>query len=289
MNEPRPCPVCRAQRGDLFCLHENVRFVRCAGCGSLYQRDPPDWDRIQRIYQEEYHLRRGHSANPAIESAKIATVSAYLRRLERLNPPGRELLEIGCSSGAGLTAAVQRGWSASGVEVSELSAAAARARLGVKAVHTGSMEDAPWPAGSFDAVSLFDVIEHIEPPAPTLAAIRRVLRPGGLVLMVTPNAASWSARMMRGRWPHLFVEHVVIFSPGGMRRLLEQQGFQVLAGGFAWKRVNLDMLVRHAHLHPHILFGSVLRGVGRVLPRTLLRTCLPFNIGEFYVIARRAG
>jgi SAM-dependent methyltransferase len=285
----RACPVCKQCQPIEFCIHQGVRMVRCGHCASLYHGDEPDWGRIERIYQEEYHQSRGHSDNAAIEVMKQATATRYLRLLDRCRPPGRRLVEVGCSAGAGLEAAARAGWEVEGVELSAAAAELARRRPGVRAVFAGRLEDAPLAEESVDVITMFDVIEHIDPPGPTLARIHRLLRPGGLLLLVTPDGGSLSARMLRGRWPHLFVEHVVMFSRRGMRQCLEEHGFAVERLAFAWKRINLDMLVRHATIHPHVLGGALLRLGGRILPGPLLRLGIPFNIGEFYALARKPG
>jgi SAM-dependent methyltransferase len=267
-----------------------VQFVRCRSCASIYQALPLDPVRLQALYGESYHEIRGHSKNPAIEAAKRATTRRYLRMLQRYpddTGKPRRLLEVGCSAGAGLAAAVECGWEAEGVEISAPAADTARHRPGVRAVYCGRVQDLPLPAARYDAVVLFDVIEHIDPPQPTLAALHRLLVPGGVLLMVTPDAGSFSARMMGAAWVHLFIEHVILFSRRALRQALESAGFSVECAGFAWKRVNLDMLVRHATIHSHIMFGGALRMAGRVLPAALLRAMLPFNIGEFYMLARR--
>ncbi len=134
---------------------------------------------------------------------------------------------------------------------------------------------------------IYQVLEHIDPPQGALATIHRLLRPGGLVLIVTPDGGSLGARLLKARWPHLFVEHVLLFSRRGLRGCLEMAGFQVERMGFAWKRINLDMLVRHATIHPHVAGSAALRVLGRLLPGPLLRLGIPFNSGEFYVVARR--
>lgn len=283
----RACPACKQRCPCNLYTHDDVPYVRCGFCATLYQAVEPNWERISRIYQDNYHEMRGHAGDPAVEAGKRATMLAYLRMLERFRPPGRRLVELGCSAGAGLAAAASVGWEAVGVEPSVAAAEIARQRPAVKAVHTGHLEDAPLRAGQADVFILFDVIEHIDPPDEVLARIYRLLRPGGLLLVVTPDGASPSARVMRARWPHLFVEHVVLFSRRGMRIALRAAGFDLLRSGFAWKRINLDMLVRHSTIHRHVSFGGVFRLLGRVLPGFLLRRMIPFNIGEFYVVAHR--
>jgi SAM-dependent methyltransferase len=147
--------------------------------------------------------------------------------------------------------------------------------------------DAPIDPGSCDVIALFDVIEHIDPPEDTIRAISQALAPGGLVLMVTPDAGSLSAATMKSRWPHLFQEHVIIYSREGLARLLMRFGLVIERVGFAWKRVNLNMLVRHATIHPHVAFGGIVRLLGKVMPGFLQTAMIPFNIGEFYIIARK--
>ena len=281
----RASPACGAREPRPWLSHEEVAYVRCRGCGTAYHRDPPPWDRIEHKYQEAYYAQRGH-ADPAIEACKQATAAAYFRRLA--HAPGRRLLEVGCSAGAGLAAAAAAGWQATGVELSTPAAEIARRRPGVRAVHTGRLEDAPLSPASFDAAVMFDVIEHIDPPLAVLRTLHGLLAPAGLLLLVTPEGDSLSARLLGRRWAHLFIEHVVLFSRRGLRTLLSTAGFEVLGSGFAWKRVNLDMLVRHARLHPQVTGGGVLRLLGRMLPAAPQRALLPFNIGEFWMLARRA-
>jgi len=287
MADSRACPACRETCPRPLYSRDGVGFVRGGRCRTIYQAAAPDWARIERIYQDDYHAARGHAGDPAVEATKRATALAYLRLMARYEPPGRGLIEVGCSAGAALAAAASAGWDARGVEVSVPSAELARQRPGVRAVYTGRLEDAPLPDGDVDAFMLLDVIEHMDPPDAALATMFRKLRPGGLALFVTPDGDSISARLMGPRWPHLFIEHVVLYSRGGMRRALARAGFEFVRCGFAWKRVNLDVLVRHATLHPHVTGGALLRLVGKLAPRPLLQAMLPFNIGEFYMLARR--
>lgn len=253
----------------------------------MYHAAAPDWSRIDRIYQEGYHVQRGHAGDHAIDAVKQATARAYLRLLRSAGVPGIDLLEIGCSAGAALEAAAGQGWAATGLEVAADAAAVAARRPGVLAVHAKRLDEASLADRSQDVVVMFDVLEHIDPPQPTLDRVFRVLRPGGLLLVVTPDAGSLSARVLRSRWPHLFVEHVLLFSRAGLAGVLTAAGFKIERMGFAWKRVSLGMLVRHAVLHPHVPLGFLLRAAGRILPGVVQRAAFPFNVGEFYMIARR--
>ena len=90
------------------------------------------------------------------------------------------------------------------------------------------LHEAGFPPGHFDVVHANEVIEHVEDPATLVQQILRVLRPGGGLILRTPNHASWSRWLVGGRWRHFGVRdlgHVGFFSPRSIRRLLGDRGF----------------------------------------------------------------
>lgn len=284
----RDCPVCHSAPSGIHQRIEGGTYWRCSKCRSLYLGASPSESALAGLYTSiDYAEQRGHTEDEAVAACKAATTSAYLRMLRDHAPPGRRYLEVGCSAGIALATAAAEGWESHGVEVSAGAAAAARQRPGVRSVHAGTVLEAEFPSGGVDVVTLFDVIEHIDPPLPTLRRIYDLLADGGLILLVTPDGDSPSARLLGARWPHLFPEHVVCFSRDALVGLLVEVGFEILDVAFAWKRVNLNMLVRHARLHPETVGAGLLARLGGLLPAALANAMLPFNIGEFYVIARR--
>ncbi len=147
-------------------------------------------------------------------------------RLLALIPSGGRLLEIGSACGLLLLAARERGFDAQGVELSTWAVEQARAAYGL-AIHCGPVESAGLPAGSFDAVVMADVIEHLTDLRATMREIHRVLRPGGKLLLLTPDIGSVMARLMRRRWWGLLDDHYHYFSRPTLRRFLESEGFVV--------------------------------------------------------------
>ncbi len=213
---------------------------RCRACGFVFLTRQPSAAVLARMYgptyfESDYHC--GHSAAPYFEreAEEMAAARTLLALLERESPVGR-LLEVGCAGGFFLAAARERGWRPTGVEYSEEASRFARDKLGLD-VRTGSLEDAGFADGSFDAVYMGDVLEHVPDPLATLSEVRRALRPGGLLLLAGPIAIHslvhqfglWAyARLRRERLLRLPPYHLLEFAPATLRLGFHRAGFDVL-------------------------------------------------------------
>jgi 2-polyprenyl-3-methyl-5-hydroxy-6-metoxy-1,4-benzoquinol methylase len=152
-----------------------------------------------------------------------------LTRLLGKAPPQLRIVDIGCSRGQFVDFAAQAGFVAEGVEPAQDIAAAARA-AGLN-VRTGLLEDQHYADATFDAASLFEVVEHLREPLPLLQECRRILKPGGILVVSTGNAASWTVSAMGARWDYFHIEkdggHVSFFNPRSMTTLATVCGFNV--------------------------------------------------------------
>lgn len=160
-------------------------------------------------------------------------VRKLLRLLDR-ERPGR-LLDVGCAGGDLAAVLATRGWHAHGAEVEAALVDAARAR-GVDARRVDlDREPLPWPEGTFDAIVAAEVLEHVIDTDHVLAEIARVLRPGGALVVTTPNLASLEnrVRLLLGRYPmwmDVGVEgagHLRYYTPRVLRAQLARHGLRV--------------------------------------------------------------
>lgn len=195
-------------------------FVRCRDCGHA-QLDPmPE----EEVLEESYRDAASEDYD-AEERGQRATAAAELARIERHAPTGR-LADLGCWVGFLGAEANRRGWRATGVEPSVWAAGRARER-GVEVV-TAPLLDARLPHGAFTAVTMGDVIEHLPQPGRAVDHAARLLAPGGVLWLATPDAGSRLARAMGRRWWSVIPTHVHLFTRASITRLLERHGYEVL-------------------------------------------------------------
>jgi SAM-dependent methyltransferase len=136
------------------------------------------------------------------------------------------LLDIGCGNGGFLKTMRALGWDVHGIEPDPAAARVASRTLG-NVIYQGSIADAPFGAGSFDVVVMKHVIEHLHDPIASLVHCHRFLRPGGKVVLLTPNARSLGGTVFGRDWLGWDVpRHLFIFSPEAIRTVLERAGFR---------------------------------------------------------------
>jgi 2-polyprenyl-3-methyl-5-hydroxy-6-metoxy-1,4-benzoquinol methylase len=221
------CKLCGSRRAQHLYTKNGFELVRCTSCGLVFVRNPPTRNELERHYSfaTGYHTAfRSHTS--AASRAHAARAAEFLTIVRRHRPPG-SILDVGCSVGFFLERARAEGWTTSGVEISNDTAALARQR-GLD-VFTGTLEQAGFRAGSFDVVTMWDVLEHLEDPVATVATAADVLKEEGLFVLSTPNIAglfprlSYRAARWTNRWPHPEPpSHLFQFSKATIRRLLTQ-------------------------------------------------------------------
>ena len=145
----------------------------------------------------------------------VANQALYDPPLNYLEEVRREwrLLDVGCATGEFLAAAQARDWHVYGVEPSPIGAALAE-RVPGAVIHTGTLDTAPWPDAYFDAAALFEVIEHLQSPRAYIEKIARLVRPGGMLVLTTPNIRSLAYFLLGRKWDVVGPnDHIYYFAP----------------------------------------------------------------------------
>src|SRR5262249_19583871 len=138
---------------------------------------------------------------------------------------GRRLLDVGCGPGFLVEDARDRGWSARGIDLNPWAVEFGRTELGLE-LDVARLQDAGLADGELDVLTMMDLIEHIPYHGELLAEAARVVRPGGMLALLTPDAGSPVSRALGPRWPEVQrAEHLVLFSVEGLAQLLDEHGF----------------------------------------------------------------
>jgi 2-polyprenyl-3-methyl-5-hydroxy-6-metoxy-1,4-benzoquinol methylase len=222
----RVCPTCGANDAAPELEKDHMTIVRCRSCDLVYTNPIFDEHHYRQMYgSKEYQAimrdlgEQSHSYR--VERFGVERVTLMERQLADAVGPVR-YLDVGCSTGFVVEAAVQRGWEAIGLDLNPSAIEFGRSR-GLD-LRVSSLEDEPFEAASFDAVSLFDVLEHLPAPADVVQQCARLLKPGGILFLYVPNFDSASRMLMDAQahfiWP---THHLNYYTPMTIRDFLSRQ------------------------------------------------------------------
>ena len=224
------CYLCGSTRTRLVKANPDYSYVECSSCGFRRKDSLPTADEEAGLYQDDYYNDRGLQVDLDAQSRLMRRlIERRVEKLSELNGgPGR-LLDVGAGTGLFMEAGMRAGWVAEGVDISAAAVSMARQITSANVIQ-GGLDDVP-PKGDFDAVTMWDVLEHLGDPRAALARVRTLLRPEGLVGISFPNVGGLRSRLLGTRWRYFQREigHISHFSPGTLRAILEQAGFVVVA------------------------------------------------------------
>lgn len=279
---PRPvdrCPLCDDPRGEV--LHRlgdpggripgTFELRRCLGCGLVFTDPRPGDEQLAGLYGEEFYFSTGWSYR-ALAGLVIELIqSRRRRRVERFVRPGR-LLDIGSGDGSFVHHMARHGWDATGLDFSPSALEfASRSRNGGRFLQ-GTLEDYDAPPGRLDLITMWQVLEHIGEPRPLLSRCHDLLARGGLLVVAVPNIEGLSARLTGERWWGLDVpRHLVHWTPGTLRRALEQAGFGVVRirhrslqyDPYALLHSSLDWVFTRRHFLSELAKRHAIEAIGR--------------------------
>jgi SAM-dependent methyltransferase len=229
-HDPDPsCPVCEARAPHEQVMVKHVyHYRRCRGCGVLYAVPRPSRAALVRRLGE---LAAAPPAlSPAEQAQALQAVRYRIECLRRHHPAARSVLDIGAGNGAFVAAAQQAGLTALGVDLAPGGARVPGVEVLVGDLLAEGPEALPLRPGSWDAVTLWDTVEHLAAPLPVLRQALALLSPGGILVVETPNERGLSARLRGAEW-WVFgpSDHLVMFSRATLALALRCAGGRVVA------------------------------------------------------------
>jgi len=228
---PKPvenCPICASTRIRRQWTARNAqntewKYDTCIDCGLIFLNPPPDEKQLDTYYDDTYYGPGHQRFKTNVEGSILAFRKARARRAMRLMPEGGDVLDVGCGRGIFLEILARKGYRSLGTERSEPAARDANKRVKVM---VGNVEEIGLPDESFDLVTFWQVLEHLNDPKVAIAETRRILKPGGKMLIQVPNPSSWQARATGPHWFHLDPpRHLYLFPIKCLDQMCAEVGF----------------------------------------------------------------
>lgn len=281
----RHCPV-TGQAARLYCRKGSADYHINEQAGIIFLGKMPDVQEMES-YANEQFTEGAYKDYLDAKQLKLLTANERLDKISAYSS-GKKILDIGCAAGFFLEAAKARGFEVRGIEFASAAIAEASPEVRDKIIQGNIPEVLGRWKNEFDIITAFDIIEHMLDPVKFVSDVKKALRPGGLLVISTPDTGHYLRYLMRAHWPMLQpFQHTVLFSRDAMRAML-------LAGGYQ----DVQVHATHKFLTP-LYLAKQLRETNRMLaavmtpllaavPRALTARSFRINIGEFIIFARKS-
>lgn len=262
------CNLCDKKQEKLILKKSKNKIVKCKNCGLIYINPQPSWKEIIGFYDEHYfnleeyeHLSDGTSGYRSCVKSKKVFEGYFEKKLDFLGKRGQskkgKLLDVGCSLGFFLDLARKRGWKPHGIEISKYAASYARKVMKLD-VFWGRLKDAPYKKDCFDLVTIFQTIEHFIDPLQALKEIYCILKPGGILVITTPNIGCVYTKILgKYSFQYRHAEHLYFFNKETLSKMLSKAGFRgvLVRKDDSWDFPIEDLIERLGHFYPVLKSG----------------------------------
>lgn len=268
------CNACNGNVLETISLPSGDSAVRCQECGLVGAKNV---NTSKQIYESAYDAEcEGFTYNSYLEANKrignndgVPLYWFEKKYLNKIKPYGKkELLEVGCGNGRFLLACSKIGWHVHGLDISEKAIELARGILPENDIKSGSLEGRSWPDQTFDTITMWELIEHVDDPYKTVSKAKDLLQDNGLLAISTPDWDSWATRRHPdvNRWPPF---HIWFFNESSIKALLKRAGMKVVSmqrNIFPWSETSWPKWKRLIALPWLVWLGVVLgQGGGRLV------------------------
>ncbi|MCL2093135.1 MAG: class I SAM-dependent methyltransferase [Treponema sp.] len=229
--QPVPCILCGGTSFKAALACEGFSYVKCRSCCLVQMNPQPLEEEVRRRYQGDYLSYEIQNEAPFLRLQLLALADIGFDDLEEelvssRRPAKARALDIGSAIGSLLVHLQNRGWEASGVEISGPQAKYARRERNL-VVYDQALGELHLPPESFELVHASHLIEHLNEPRALLSEAHRILSPQGRLLITTPNIGGLQARLFGGSWRSAIFDHLYLFSKKTLARMLIEEGFTI--------------------------------------------------------------
>ncbi|MFH1369613.1 MAG: class I SAM-dependent methyltransferase [Elusimicrobiota bacterium] len=219
------------------------QIVKCSKCGLIYVQPRVKDDIVTNAYRKSTDELYVSQAD-----AREKTFKDYIRLVDSYVPKKGKILDVGAAAGFFLKAARDDGWDVHGTELSQWLSDYGNKRYNLD-IKPGLLKDIHFPDSHFDAVTMWDVLEHTSDPSSELAEINRILKPGGVLIINYPDIGVPLSRLAGRKWWFLLSGHLYYFDRNSMKKILVKTGFEVIKSKMHFQGMELGHLAKMLALY----------------------------------------
>lgn len=264
------CPWCGSEKAqislwlrDEFLTKEDFHICECLNCGLLYTMPRPDKDKIGDYYKSEEYYSHQENKKGFIPKVYERVKKTNLKHKYQLASKGINvgtLLDIGCGVGDFLHTAETHGWDCLGVEPSEDAKAIAQKRMKGKIISSEELETLS--DGSFDLITMWHVLEHVDDLKWQIAQLQRLVKSSGRVVIALPNYKSYDGQYYKELWAAYDVpRHLNHFNRNTLTKMFKTSGLELIKmDKLKWDAYYISYLSEQYKHHSLPLVRGVFRG-----------------------------
>lgn len=214
---------------DEFLSKEEFQIYECHDCGLLFTEPRPAKEKIGEYYKSEEYYSHQENKKGLIPKIYESVKAINLKHKYKIAAAGKEtgsLLDIGCGVGDFLHTAEQHGWKCTGVEPSEEAKTIARKRIKAEILSSQDLEQ--FPNASFDVITMWHVLEHVDDIRWQIAQLQRLIKKDGRIIIAVPNYKSYDAVYYKEKWAAYDVpRHFNHFNKGTLTKIFKTNGLEL--------------------------------------------------------------
>lgn len=292
----RRCPICESEKLNKIVIEtqeaqgsKEMLLWRCQSCKLIfahdYQKDRSD------IYNDKYAAWNQTTQQEEERQIALSKKTAFRKQLQNLSRymdiKNKRVLDIGTGNGYLLEVLKEMDADCYGTDISKYSVQIAGEKFPGK-VQCGRLETLDMNDQKFDIVFLTDVLEHFSAPKRVLHAVNRLLKPDGLMFIISPNTDSLSRKLLGRKWFQYKYEHVMYFNRASLEKLLEKTQFKLLEFKKNKKKFTISYYYYYFQKYSFLGIEKIIKKLYPYFPNAI--KAVSFNnpiTGEFLAIAQK--
>ena len=264
------CPWCGSDKAQInlwlkddFLSKEDFHICECLNCGLLYTMPRPNKEKIGEYYKSEEYYSHQENKKGFIPKLYEKVKKVNLKHKYELATNGLttgKLLDIGCGVGDFLHTAEAHGWQCTGVEPSEEAKAIARQRTQAKLMSSEDQEQLP--DASFDVITMWHVLEHVDDLRWQVTQLQRLIKPNGRIVIALPNYKSYDGQFYKEHWAAYDVpRHLSHFNRTTLAKILKTNDLKLVkTDKLKWDAYYISYMSEQYKIHKLPLVRGVYRG-----------------------------